>query len=718
MLVARPLLVLVLSGVTLGSVASVKDLPSKQDISIQYSTTPELSGAAFQKLVVSKSDVAYVLTDRGVARSFESSLALDKSFRPLAEKKPADIAVHDGNILYLLEDRLLGNGSAGKFNVPLPSGTFNRVSAADDGTVLLAGEESIALLRNSQLVPITLPIPRGKKQVFAGKNEFALVCNGTIYRISGTQLLPVRRVPDATTLAIRVSDMLIGTRSGYFGIIPQTGRETIPFQTRLPATNVTCLLPSGENLWAGTTDGAFRRNKDGRFDYYASRRWLSADHVVDIQTNAEGDIYILATNGLNKIQFKSMTLADKAAIYDRKIRERHIRFGFCSELRLLTPGDITSQEMIDSDNDGTWSNYYMASQAFRFAATRNEEARRNAWETFEALERLEAITGVDGFPARTFERTGYKFSDPERWHPTRDGQWEWKGTTSSDEIMAHTFGCAVMWECVARTAEEKARISRFYDKIISHIVRNNLYLVDIDGQPTLWGRWNPNYINSYPHSVVDRRLNSAEIIGMLEFAFRVTGNSTYADKAMDLLTNSGYLANILSPMRGIQPTKGFIYEGEDMGSIWNHSDDLLAFIADWVLYRFALNDSLRVQFATAIKDHWEIEKIERCPLWAFIYASTGATEFDVTGALWTLRRFPLDLIDWTITNSRRQDLTRLPANFRGQETAELLPPGERRIMRWNGNPFILDGGADGRGELAGDEFLLPYWMARYLKIIE
>jgi hypothetical protein len=39
-------------------------------------------------------------------------------------------------------------------------------------------------------------------------------------------------------------------------------------------------------------------------------------------------------------------------------------------------------------------------------------------------------------------------------------------------------------------------------------------------------------------------------------------------------------------------------------------------------------------------------------------------------------------------------------------------------MRWNGNPFILDGGVDGRGELAGDEFLLPYWMARYLKIIE
>jgi len=39
-------------------------------------------------------------------------------------------------------------------------------------------------------------------------------------------------------------------------------------------------------------------------------------------------------------------------------------------------------------------------------------------------------------------------------------------------------------------------------------------------------------------------------------------------------------------------------------------------------------------------------------------------------------------------------------------------------MRWNGNPFVLDGGNGGLTELAGDEFLLPYWMARHLKLIE
>jgi hypothetical protein len=31
---------------------------------------------------------------------------------------------------------------------------------------------------------------------------------------------------------------------------------------------------------------------------------------------------------------------------------------------------------------------------------------------------------------------------------------------------------------------------------------------------------------------------------------------------------------------------------------------------------------------------------------------------------------------------------------------------------------MLDGGDGGYSELAGDEYLLPYWMARYLKVIQ
>jgi hypothetical protein len=48
----------------------------------------------------------------------------------------------------------------------------------------------------------------------------------------------------------------------------------------------------------------------------------------------------------------------------------------------------------------------------------------------------------------------------------------------------------------------------------------------------------------------------------------------------------------------------------------------------------------------------------------------------------------------------------------------VLPAGERPLIKWNGNPYRLDGGDGGRTEEDGAFFLLPYWMGRYHGIIE
>jgi hypothetical protein len=331
---------------------------------------------------------------------------------------------------------------------------------------------------------------------------------------------------------------------------------------------------------------------------------------------------------------------------------------------------------------------------------------------------LEEINPLEGFPSRTFERVGFKASDVDRWHPAGDGIWDWKAHTSSDEVAAHVFGCAILYETTAKTVAEKQRIAAFIGKITDHIIRNNWQLIDMDGKPTLWARWNPEYVNGYPKSVFDRRLNSAEIVALLQFAYKITGKEIYKEKAHQLFEMHGYLENILIPMENIAATDGQVHLGISLGNQWNHSDDLLAFITYWVLNRYAFSDELRTQYADAIRDHWQAEKIERNPLWNFVYASTGASEFGLDDALWTLRHFPLDLVDWTVRNSHRQDLTRLAKNFRRQEIAELLPPDERRMTRWNGQPFIQDGGSGGHVEYAGDEYLLPYWMGRYLKLIQ
>ncbi len=699
------------------SAAGFPDAPLPQPVSRQFRTHADLSQASFKRVMLDREDRVYVLTDRGVARLVSQQLVLDRSYRPLVGKVAHDIAIARGQLFYLFDDEFLCNAFAGQLVATLPNSSFRRFAVGPDFTALLAGPTNVSLFREPKFLPLDMPGSIGIERVYAGLDGFYTLGSDTIRRLRQEQLQIFHQGSGLSALAFRTNQVLVGTRNGYYGLNPVTGRRSLPIQDRLPWNEITSLTVATNGIWAGTSRGVFLHAGAGMFRYFASRRWLDNDHVVDTALDSKGNLYALTRSGLNLIEFPRMTLADKAAYYDRKIRTRHMRYGFCSELRLRAPGDPASAEMIDTDNDGTWSSYYLASQAFRYGATRDAVARENAWETFATLERLQAINAMDGFPARTFERTGFKVSDPERWRAAPDARWEWKGHTSSDEITAQTFAYAALYEAAAVDADERQRIASAYDRMLGHIVRNGYYLVDSDGEPTLWGRWHPNYVNAYPPSVVDRRLNSAELVSFLQFGHRITGQDLYREQAFTLMRKHGYLENITNSMAQIRATPGVVYEGHDMGSEWNHSDDLLAFVNYWTLYRYAFNDHLRGLYAKAIEDHWRLERIERNPIWSFVFAMTGVEEYDIHGAIWTLRGYPLDLVTWDVRNSHRLDLTRLAPNFRRQEVRSLLPPQERPLMRWNGNPFVLDGGNGGRTELAGDEFLLPYWMGRYLRLI-
>jgi hypothetical protein len=86
----------------------------------------------------------------------------------------------------------------------------------------------------------------------------------------------------------------------------------------------------------------------------------------------------------------------------------------------------------------------------------------------------------------------------------------------------------------------------------------------------------------------------------------------------------------------------------------------------------------------------------------------------------TLREIPLDPRHWDVRNGQRPDVPRHPdrGRFGEEQSASVLPAGERPLMKWNGNPYRLDGGDGGRTEEDGAFFLLPYWMGRYYGMIE
>jgi hypothetical protein len=719
--------------------APIPDEPFWQDVAVRIRHAPELTNAVFRKLCVDKENVVHVLTDKGVARVFDDTLAPDRSYRPLAGKVPLDLTVSpEGDLYYLFEDRWLSNGRNGTQAGPLTSQAAKNLCVMPDGLVLLSvpgglrvssadGSRTAAMFDLFNGMPRFLPL---------GTNDFVCLDRAGVHHHtwSGGRLTAAgwsTPVPGATSFALRGGEVVVGTTNGYLSLDQANGQILRSLRTNLPASRITSMCVAGPGLWFGSTKGAFFEDESGfsryatpsapgieppRFRYYAGKRWLRDDHVVDLATDRDGHLWVLTQTGLNKIEFRQTTLAGKADWFHRKIRSRNMRYGFTAERRLLVPGDITSSEIIDTDNDGGWTSYYLGSLAARYAVTREEETRRQAWESFGALERLQSIHTHTGFPARTFERRGFKFSDTDRWRDAPDPGWEWKGHTSSDEMQAQGFAHAVMWELVATNATERARVATNWVAVIDHILRHNLYLVDVDGEPTLWGRWHPDYVNWFPPSIHDRRLNSAEITAGLQLAYRMTGNERYRAKAYELFEKHGYLTNLLSSMKLIAPTKGYVFRENDMGNEWNHSDDELAFFNYWTLVRFAFTDDLRAQYLAAVADHWDFEEAERYPIWNFLYAACGAKDFDPAGAVWTLRGTPLDTIAWRMSNSHRQDLTKLEPNFMGRELKELLPPGERLIARINTQPFILNHGDD-TTDFPGDEFLLGYWLGRYVGAI-
>jgi hypothetical protein len=449
-------------------------------------------------------------------------------------------------------------------------------------------------------------------------------------------------------------------------------------------------------------------NSSEVFEYLAGRRWLLDDNVTGIGFERGGRafdvIWMETPKGYSRIEYRLMTLADKAKHFARRVRARHVRHGFVADSRLRVPGDLSTNQTVSTDNDGLWTAIYIAAEAFRYKVTGETEARDFARQSLQALMRLEAITGIPGFPARSFIKIGEdeQPSDGE-WHTTSDGQWRWKGDTSSDEIVGHYFAYAVYYDLVA-DENEKAQIRAVVDRLTSHIVDNGYQLIDTDGKRTRWGWWGPEAIWEDPD---ETGLRALHILSHLRVAHHITGNQKYRAAYDDLISKHRY--HLLTRNQKI-----------NIPGRVNHSDDELAFLSYYPLLVYEKDAQLLDVYRQSLERSWQVERPERNPLWNFIYAvGTGSKEFDVENSVRTLREIPMDLITWTVKNSDRLDVTLDPMSdrFKRAQSLVVLPYDELPVMKWNGNPYRLDGGDGGRGEDDGAYFLLPYWMGRYHKLI-
>ncbi|MCJ7449174.1 MAG: hypothetical protein MUO72_15970 [Bacteroidales bacterium] len=696
-----------------------------QDFSIKFRI--ESGDIKLIKVVSDRNNYIQILSSKGLLRPrdgqflFPGILVKDFQDRQTSDKKISAIGTYMDQLVYLDDKAVLSNAWAGTLYSRHTMPGARIFAGAKEFTFLLSDGKKLMLLKDSEnLWEGNIPGDEVRDITYdESNNSFWILGNHSISVLSPEkkEIRTIENNDNLTCIGIVSGKLFAGTRDGYFEIDLKTNKKLEGIHKSLPSTEITCITEIDGNPWFGTTQGAFMLRNDGRFNYYASERWLPSDNVIDIARGPDNSVLILTEQGLGQICFKEMTLYDKALFFERQVRERHIRTGFNATVASMKNGDVTSGSMADSDNDGLWTSMYLAGETFRYAVTRSDEALQNIRESLDAMERLYTINPIPGFPSRSFERRGYKYEDIA-WRRADDAEWDWKSTTSSDEAIGHIFAFGAIAELVDKP-ELRNKAIMLIDTLMSHIIKNNFYLIDWNGEPTLWGRWNPDYVNARPVIVGDRKLNSSNIIAMLQTAYHFTGKEKYKDAAFYLMNEHGYLNNLMRPMSIIGKAPDDSDDlSKDLSDSWNHSDDEMYYCGYWGLYRYTFNDTLKAMFKEAIIDHWKTERPEKEGLWNIMTAITGAEEIDLEEAVWYLQEFPLDLINWTVKNSQRKDIKFTEPNFRKQTIEEVLPPDELGISRHNSNRFDLDENGGGRSEYsAGDIWLLPYWIGRYLGVI-
>src|SRR5262249_20259392 len=129
----------------------------------------------------------------------------------------------------------------------------------------------------------------------------------------------------------------------------------------IPQITVYAVSDDGAIQWIGTPLGAIRHNVFTRahgapltsqsdvrwkFEYFAGKRWLPADQVTGIgfEKSANEVVWIETPKGYSRIEYKSMTLAEKSKAFVDRIRARHVRWGMTADSHLRVPGDLSTNQ--------------------------------------------------------------------------------------------------------------------------------------------------------------------------------------------------------------------------------------------------------------------------------------------------------------------------------------------------------------------------------------
>ena len=479
----------------------------------------------------------------------------------------------------------------------------------------------------------------------------------------------------------------------------------------LPYEDTTCLAAGFDNdLWIGTSKGAIRKTSS-ECHYFASARWLPSDRVNDIAVLGR-DVLVATDKGLGIIHYEPFTLAKKAAYLQRELDQGGFkRLGFIHQIH-RDGGGKWLREI--SDNDGGNTAGYLGAMVFRYSVTHEDQARAEALDAFRAMVWLGDITGRRGLIARSVWSVKGDLGErstrgsgglPAKWFPTPDGLFLWKGDTSSDEVNAHYYAVSLFHDLAAQSEAEKQRAARHLVDLTSYIIDNGWVLRDLDGKPTRWGRWNPEYLQG-PYGADARGLNGMEAQTYVTTAWALSGDEKF-QRAIEQTVKWRYPSYTVRQKLTFPP---------DQMVPW---DDELAFRCYVPLLRYATDPDLRSIYTRSLARSWEVQRMQQVPFYNFIYGALTGNDCEVDQAVRHLREWPLDTVSYRFRNSHRSDLAVRGGDYVPYGAGSRMISPRESEPTWGSRPtLVLDGGGAGRTAVPPVCWLEDYWMGRYFGFIQ
>lgn len=462
----------------------------------------------------------------------------------------------------------------------------------------------------------------------------------------------------------------------------------------------------------GTDAGAVLITMGGA-KYLPAYRY-ALDTTVSAVACKNGAFYTGSSKGVVKLSFEEMTLEQKAQIlFERTEKYFPRKLGFITSIRSFTENDEFAAPSRVSDNDGLNTHTYLAALSMCYAVTKDEKVLKAARRYKDAMLFLTRAPGIKGFTARAVrfpdeEKWGKGLDTQgigEEWHRSPDGTYEWLGETSSDEMTGHYMGFSFYYDLCA-DEKEKEEIRDAVCAITDHIIENDGYLIDWDNKPTTWACWNEYALNNDSMWMWEKGVNSLEMLTYLRVSYQMSGDQKYMDRYHELINEHHFLINAAYHKRP---------DGHTC-----HIDDNLAMCETVTLLRLEKDPSIRSYVLMGLKNHFEYERIEGNPYFNFIYGAFTSMPCDVDSCVKTLEDYPLDLIQPVMINSKRRNLEKDDESVLWGAEPRLAKPfawDERPMSNLALQAFQIDGNTI-KEAFCGTTFMFPYWMGRFLGIIE